>query len=479
MVPRIYTRSDGAFSIAPSPALKQRNNPTSLAPSTFAIMRDVHGIIRMPTEVLGEILIHCSTLDPNSPLLLSTTCRTFWSVIRTTPRIWHRLRLTLSSHTTRACLRKAEIWFAMAGTCMLDVSVHISPSSLPTYSILGGPQDVGAGSGPLFDVLHANVDRITSLSLQATYNAQALSFLTSIYPARPLTCTKIVLRRLLLDTKTSVVFFSYMSPYASSVSHVYFPSLPDLTYLNVTNHIFRSISFSNPCNLLTLIICGSIQSEPIPLRKIIDTLRIATQLTYLSIESRLIDYENHTVTPIASLNQETKLEPFSSKLVLLPLLSHLSLRVNNFPSLLGRIVAPNLNTLHLDDLDGHCAKSSEETGKALLNLLVRMDSSECNSVQTLSLVNVQIQQTLDESKNIWESCLRHMCALRTLSVSDVNIPALFKMLDSGESDGNSVCPNLRELIIAAPWPEPYKFQCSSRRQRVNVVIGGGGGAITQ
>lgn len=133
---------------------------------------------------------------------------------------------------------------------------------------------------------------------------------------------------------------------------------------------------------------------------IINTLRTATQLTHLSLESRLIDEDHYDSTPVYPLNgHEAELPSSLSNLVTLPFLSHLSLRVNNMPSLLGRLVVPSLLTLYLDDLDGKRTAGAEETGKAIHNLLVRM------GLQALGLVGVGIQH---RPGSIWELCLKHM-----------------------------------------------------------------------
>ncbi|PPQ93074.1 hypothetical protein CVT25_011949 [Psilocybe cyanescens] len=94
---------------------------------------DIDLMSQMPPELLGEIFSYASSLDPDVPLVIGEVSALFRRIVRTTPQAWCRLQLLLSvaqsdspEDADASCIRKTELWFAMARVLPVDVAVEIS-----------------------------------------------------------------------------------------------------------------------------------------------------------------------------------------------------------------------------------------------------------------------------------------------------------------------------------------------------------------
>ncbi|KAF9465794.1 hypothetical protein BDZ94DRAFT_1234403 [Collybia nuda] len=472
-------------------------------------------ITTIPTEILGEIFFHCTSSSPDAPLTLSAVCRTFHCAARASPHIWRRLRLSISEEADidRGAARKAELWFGMAGACALDVSVEIPKASPILDESDSLVHSRGAQAPLLSSVLHRRRERITSLALHAYTERQAHSFLDSIYAPLSLssksastTDNAVALRRLTLFVTPDLL------PIEEQQVPAFIPLLSSLTYLKLTSPGIPSLTAANLSNLRTLAIVRPIRSHPLPLESIVDVLLASHVLVHFDLETRLdLPLEPSPTLPSALSPSDL----YHTSLITMPSLSHLSLRTNNNPVLLSRLVVPALHTLHLNALDGKRPGRAEETATALRKMLARMDTNPSSlspslnpntttptrtpGIEVLELAGVSIYRPPHARTNAsWEWCLRHMRRLTHISARNMDAEHLIELLSQGmrrasvpgyiapqhPHDGSApdtaVCPRLRRLAVPAPATEASSAMRAFRVARpfVRVVpLGVAGGGV--
>lgn len=429
-------------------------------------MPSIDYISKLPAEILGEIFSHCASSCSDAPLILSAVCRTFHSAARVSPQIWGRLRLSISEEADidRGAARKAEMWFSMAGARTLDVSVEIPKASPILDECHTLVYARGAQVPVLSSVLHQRRERIRSLALRAYTERQAHSFLDSICApssSKNVADDALTLRRLTL------LITSDLLPIEEQQIPAFIPLLSSLTDLNLTCPSLPNITAANLNNLQTLAIIRPIRSHPLPLESIVDVLRASHVLVRFELETRLD-------LPLETSPSTTPFDPSEfhhSELITMPALTHLSLRTNNNPVLLSRLVVPDLHTLHLNALDGKRPGRAEETAAALRQMLTRMDipaesdaPEGARGIEILELAGVSICRTPRGKNGSWEWCFGRMRQLRQISARNMDAEHLIEVLsrpsvpeymgDRGR-DGqalpdNAVCPRLERLAVAAP-----------------------------
>ncbi|KAF8965740.1 hypothetical protein BDZ97DRAFT_1757024 [Flammula alnicola] len=388
----------------------------------------------IPPELLGEIFAYSSLHDADAPLTLGAVCRTFQRVAHTTPQAWTRLHLQAARATRTPgmsaldedarWIRKAELWFAMGGTCLVDlrveigvsapVVVHQNSSSTPGAVVDGqghGKKKVqhldstGRDAGDvqlLPHVLHEFRQRIAGLELRSSTVDEAQRFFGALYPPGTL-LLPLPLERLTFHASPDAphpqahLRHKHAPATCVSLSHCHFPHLAHLRFVN---HPLPDVSAQN---LRSLAITYPIRFPPISVYTVLQILRSAPLLEKLEIEGRVVDSPRHAhpssspTVPSATTAHHTRTSSTTSftttstptptntpthtpppphpdlTLITLPHLALLSLRINNLPALLTHLLLPALHTLRIDDLDGKRAGAAAQTGSVLRQVLVRME----------------------------------------------------------------------------------------------------------
>ncbi|KAF8624713.1 hypothetical protein AX17_007044 [Amanita inopinata Kibby_2008] len=488
-------------------------------------------ISRLPPEILGEILYHCSRLCPDAPLFLSTVSHSFHHVTRTTPLAWTNLQLPFAcDQMDAACVRKADLWFSLSGTCSVDVVVDlscVSPISVPTpLSILVNT----LGKDLKFPILlpltlHRRLERIGSLALHAATDRVAHDFLSAVCGNNHCPNNACAVQNLTLEIARELSSVASVMNDATPASPdparpISLPHFPSLRHLQITNHALPYLHAAGLDELESLIVTGSLRASPQMPHMILNILRGTRKLVRLEFESRLLhddtptslymhsritedadqgvavssSFPNHNATHICAWRRDT--------LIALLNLKYLYLRTNNIPSILSRLVLPELHTLRIDDLDGRRPGAAHETGTMLRQVLVRMELPNEGrkrvgvGLRVLELVSVSLNEnrgtsaiaSLDQAETrsertgngVWGWCFKRMKTLKRLKASNVDMDALFGLLlqgfnlrSSAEALDDLACPRLESLSIpsaCASWGALKDFRM--RRSSVAVILKG-------
>ncbi|KAF8153413.1 hypothetical protein B0H34DRAFT_723483 [Crassisporium funariophilum] len=435
-------------------------------------------ILRMPSEVLGEIFCHSSELHPEAPLVLASVSRTFHLVVHSTPLVWNHLRLAVSESTDESCVRKCELWFSMAGACAMEVDVDLSrmPDTTQTLDQLKSDKMVSFLRVP--HILRKFSHRISALTFHSVAFDLANIFISLVYPSGSDPDEARALKKLnLLSSQKS---FSGVHRGGCATSF-HLPILPHLTELKCVNHPLPNICQTNLQNLRTLSIHYPIRFPPIPFHTVFSLLRSTTNLERLKIEARMTD-SDRTLSqhPSGSEGHDSQ----DTYLITLPSLTHLSLRINKISKFIVRLLLPDLHTLRMEDLDGKRVGSAEETGSVLRQLLVRMElpceTRRGRGLEVLELCGVDIRQKLaGHGDGVWEWCFRRLRTLRELSIRKVEIEQLLSMLTPERRKGNHgaveegdeiICPALERLSITSPTSRSTGPVIKFKMGRPGVVV---------
>ncbi|KAJ3500355.1 hypothetical protein NLJ89_g9833 [Agrocybe chaxingu] len=246
-------------------------------------------ITSIPPEVLGEIFTHASLNDADAPITIGSVSRTFHRTVRTTPPAWTNLKLKMREPADDGrCIRKAELWFTMAGACLVDLSVQMEMENVMEVALslhaIGTPSGststapvkenipagwLGSSIVVLPDVLHNYAQCIRAFSLHTTNIAEARVFLSAMYstPLLQGSIPSYPLRELELRTSSDGTR-SPMTPRThGQAACVTLPRLTNLERLNLVNHPVPLMCLSNVDNVRNLrqlkVVCP-LRFAPIP-----------------------------------------------------------------------------------------------------------------------------------------------------------------------------------------------------------------------
>ncbi|KAJ2926495.1 hypothetical protein H1R20_g10590, partial [Candolleomyces eurysporus] len=163
-----------------------------------------------------------------------------------------------------------------------------------------------------------------------------------------------------------------------------------------------------------------------------------------------------SIVSISSPSTPTAATTNTPTLVHLPHLTSLSLRTNAIPSILSQLLLPNLDRLHLEDLNGKRAGGSKETADVLRQVLVRMElpnayhkKERSIGLRVLEVGGVDITvgggvesgQIDRDAKTTWEWCFKRMVTLEELAVNKMSDPmSLFELFAPAPSPPSSSYP---------------------------------------
>ncbi|KJA21339.1 hypothetical protein HYPSUDRAFT_743325 [Hypholoma sublateritium FD-334 SS-4] len=476
----------------------------------------------MPPEMLGEIFTYSSFHSPDAPLILGAVCSAFRHVVRSTPEAWTRLHLEAASPTlslaTEGCpdarwARKSELFFSMAGVCLVDLHVQIIASvfapSVPagakspepiTATFFTDRKALGQWDGQLARLLHQHRHRIHGLALHSTTVDEAEHFFTALYPPQS-SCgatdhPRLPLESLSFHASSDGVHRSLALNLAHlrhkhkpatrvSLSHCHFPNL---SHLKFVNHPLPDIisdgdgltraPMNNARNLRTLSVVYPIRFAPISVDRILQVLGSAPLLEKLEIEARVIDTTSPSPatpsTPTSPLSSATSYfsAPGSptpapgpqADLIALPFLTHLALRINSLPALLSHLLLPSLDTLRIDDLDGKRSRAAAQTAAVLRQLLVRMElpcaaAPRPAGLRVLDMCGIALagapgERSAAEAAAVWAWCVRRMRALEELRAARVDTAALWALITPPlqAAPDDVALPHLRRLAIVDSGP---------------------------
>lgn len=403
----------------------------------------------LPPEILGEVFVHCASQNPNSPLSLRRVSKSFHEVVNTTPRVWEHLTLRLNGKSRQDADDKARLWFERSRSCPVDVRVEIDQATSDYSS--------ATTSESLSSTLSTYVDRVRTLDILAPSEIEARTILDSMYTGTSTTA----------GAQSISIRISSTTPPNLRLSSLdaRFPRLPNLQRLTLTNHTISFLSFADFDHLRELSISCPIRFPPISVASIMGILRKSPLLESLFLESRMVDGPSATNSPAsenppgsdAQGTSDSDTPAGTPSLVHLPFLTRLSLRVNAIPAVLSQLLLPNLNDLHLEDLNGKRQGASRETATVLRQLLVRMELPNeyrmGKGLRVLDLVGVEIahpalhlglehqveqqQPQLSEDEATWAWCFKRMAALQELSVSKSDVGPVLEILVPAGSRSSS------------------------------------------
>ncbi|PPQ73274.1 hypothetical protein CVT24_009929 [Panaeolus cyanescens] len=382
----------------------------------------------------------------DAPITLREVCRTFYNVVRRTPKIWTHLKLDISPESFNYCLAKSEVWFSMAGDCKVRVEAELHKARLPSNSAQLLPCH-----------LSAYTSQISSLSLRSPSADETQAFISSLYGSASHNPTTHPLQSLSLIKTTENV--SHHLSRSKAVSPISLPTFPHLRQLTLTNHLLPYLSTTNAHNLKEISITYPLRFPPLSIFDLRHVLRSSPQLERLELEARITDAPNSSSFPYepdmddtgvgSAIGPDTDSSSSQSSLISLPNLTHLHLRINHLPLLLGDLLMQNLDTVKIEDLDGKRARADAESGAMLRQLLVRMELPSDNKrgpgLRSLELVGVGIPSPMPhyegatgngaynifsaaDSFGTWAWCFQRMRALKELRVSKVNTKALLALI---------------------------------------------------
>ncbi|KAF4570938.1 hypothetical protein EYR36_001793 [Pleurotus pulmonarius] len=433
-------------------------------------------ITRIPPELLGEIFGHCTAFCPDAPVVLSAVCTSFRDVVRRTPPVWTRLRISIRqspSERGRNDARekeasKAALWFAMARNCPLSLYVVLNGVEAEPQLATGDDHDGYFSRIPCINVIQANTPQIQALSIRTSSEDVAHKFLHFLYPPS-LHCSS--LRRLNINVFPDAPLTPSLSRpnVAAPPPHILpLPALSNLRALKLTNNSFPSpVSFST---LESLSIVRPLRATPISASDILLCLHANPSLVDIHIDCRVSESEDITTSPTdktatASSDEDANEDSAASSLpriFSLPLVTHLSLRGNHLPLILNALVLPSLTNLILDDLDGK--NPTHHLGATLRGLLVRsalVTSHGRINITSLSLTNAcMFTHVVDHHAHgdrgwdgdgdevpVWQWCFSRMEGLEVLSAGNTDGAEHVGLLHL-LADASSHMPSLEEDIAA-------------------------------
>lgn len=402
-------------------------------------------ITAIPHELLGEVFVRCSYYSADAPIILSTVCQRFRAVALNTPRAWRSLRLSVCREKERETIRKAGLWFSLSGVCCLDLYVDIE----------GQTTNIPETHPHLIVFLQRHTTRISSLNVRSETEKAAHSFLDALYFPLPFSPspTQLPLKTLRLRVASDTPGLPATSA-ATSVFHS-FTHIPHLKSLQLTNHKLPSLFTPDFHNLQTLTIARPLRAPPISVQQLLQIVHAAPYLVNLEIASRVVHAETH--------------QPLFEELYL-PYLKNLSLRTNEVPSLIEVLVAPALEELHINDLDGKRHGASAELTQSLQTVSRKLMSRGALDwrVKRLYITGLSLHRD-DPGAQTWEWCLGRARILEELSVfsNDEDFEVLVNFL-VGEYAGTCICPLLRMIHVSGL--ESFDRMERLKRERPGIEI---------
>ncbi|KAF4596882.1 hypothetical protein EYR38_008273 [Pleurotus pulmonarius] len=433
-------------------------------------------ITRIPPELLGEIFGHCTAFCPDAPVVLSAVCTSFRDVVRRTPPVWTRLRISIRqspddrgrNDAREKEASKAALWFAMARNCPLSLYVVLNGVEAEPQLATGDDHNGYFSRIPCINVIQANTPQIQALSIRTSSEDVAHKFLHFLYPPS-LHCSS--LRRLNINVFPDAPLTPSLSRpnVAAPPPHILpLPALSNLRALKLTNHSFPSpVSFST---LESLSIVRPLRATPISASDILLCLHANPSLVDIHIDCRVSESEDITTSPTdktatASSDEDANEDSAASSLpriFSLPLVTHLSLRGNHLPLILNALVLPSLTNLTLDDLDGK--NPTHHLGATFRGLLVRSALATSHgriNITSLSLTNAcMFTHVVDHHAHgdrgwdgdgdevpVWQWCFSRMEGLEVLSAGNTDGAEHVGLLHL-LADASSHMPSLEEDIAA-------------------------------
>ncbi|KAK1229773.1 hypothetical protein PQX77_007150 [Marasmius sp. AFHP31] len=328
----------------------------------------------LPNEVLGNIFTFCATYCADAPLILPAVSRTFYLVAQGTPRAWSKLRLGPRKGdkiSEQYLIRKAELWFARAGHCSLDLFVDLT--------MVDAEEDTRFLT--LTGLLCSHRPRIQTLNVQSNTELKGYEFLDAVYHNHSSTSSSLQSLRIRITSDIPDTVPATWSPVFNS-----FDMFPALQSLKLTNHVLPASPISNLSHLRTLTIFRPLRAHPLPAVKIATLLESAPMLERLEIDSRVgVDHARHPI----ELNS----------------LRELVLRTNNLPFVLSLInPSAELDELRLTDLDGRRRDAAVELG----NALEAKDSSVFTNLGLMEVSGVSFSSANDATEAVWSEVMGRM-----------------------------------------------------------------------
>ncbi|KAJ7270109.1 hypothetical protein B0H12DRAFT_1094603 [Mycena haematopus] len=325
-------------------------------------------ISALPIELLGAVLTECAAVYPTAPTVLGAVSRLFRHVTYTTPSVWSQLRIAGDTDE-----RKAALWLRLSKAHHVDVEIDLTHS------------DARLGRAPTtekipaaVEALRAHTSRIASLSLRADRQAQAHAALAAIYSDHD---TTKALRSLRICATAAAPL---------GVPLVALRAPTSIVELETTNIPLGALVSLDLRNVQRLRVVQPLLSPPMDTDAIVQLVRGVPDLRRLHVDGRIADSNG------------------GEEECFLGQLESLHVRANNVVTLLDRFVLPQLQMLHISDLDGRRAHASGETASALQRLLVRMrlgkEEVNNNSLRLLELAGVDV----DPSTAVWKWCTQRI-----------------------------------------------------------------------
>ncbi|KAJ2918001.1 hypothetical protein MD484_g2458, partial [Candolleomyces efflorescens] len=372
----------------------------------------------------------------------------------------------------------------------LDARVFLNAIYGPSSSCSSGSHSNAAAT--TLAVGGDDIISLESLSVSVSSTTPPNLRLSSSYVKFPLQVLLPRLQRLSLTNHTIDFLVSSATSMLSTPSTPSTPSIADIdsATMNTIDSSLKSNLFEN---LRYLSVICPIRFAPLSVSSILTILRNTPRLEELVVESRMVSDSGPSIGPdvnsallsastgvqgLGSLTSETSNahselaqsvnggnfifvdSPSSASfnlnstppstpstpstpttaattnvptLVHLPHLTSLSLRTNAIPSILSQLLLPNLDRLHLEDLNGKRAGGSKETADVLRQVLVRMElpnehhkKERTVGLRALDIGGVDI--TVGAGVPTWEWCFKRMVTLEELSVNKMSDPMyLFEM----------------------------------------------------
>ncbi|KAJ7594080.1 hypothetical protein C8J56DRAFT_884789 [Mycena floridula] len=355
--------------------------------------------LTFPPEILGEIFAQCSS--PDAPLIVGAVCQTFRSVATTNPTVWRRLDLSLAS-SEDSLLDKTRLWLHNAKARRVHLSVDVRDhTELPSR---------------LTELVRSHHQRWQSLDISSSTTALADAFLNAIYS--PL-------------AEPQSIALSIASSGDSTNSLPLALNLASIQSLELTNYSIPTNILAGLPQLSKLSIILSLRSAPLTSDAILEMLdSVKSSLVSIEVQSRIV----------AS-------SPCSPDLHL-PLLKRLSLRSNNIHSLFGRLVAPSLQEMKLEDLDGRrmtglTAPDGRQIGGSDDEMAIALRKALETCGHGITLLDLRGLLFRPNYTDDWRWCARHLPAIRSVRINEIQGETLTEVLDHLGSRGRRVSTVIR------------------------------------
>ena len=388
-------------------------------------------MFRLPDELLAEIFFEYSLDYADAPMLLSSVCRPFRDILLHSPDVWTQLNISLSTWNARAMAKKVAIWLKRSGACLIQLDISLSLNQHST--------DVGSSLEPVITLLQQNRSRFISLEVHSPTGALSHRFLEALYP-----CSSDL--DVLCHAQNSLRLESLKIDIArehSTSTHTFLPSLTSMYHLKsleLVNHFIPlpATTEAHFLHLRSISIIRPLRASPLPATQLLQLLQAAPMLSDIHIETRVM-------APRMGQRLPPPVE------TVLPQVRRLTLRANNMSLLLGPMVLPALEDLHLHDLNGKGERSAQKLSGAVRRVLASVDAPFCR-LRELELSGVSLRMDSEgEQATDWAWCIQRMWKVERLRLIDTDGNALFSHLthteEGGEACGGSLFPQLKVMEL--------------------------------